>query len=372
MKKISLILFVVILLYNNNIFSQVKNNISIGEEILIHSKVLNQDRPVYINLPEGYNDCVSTYPIMVVMDAENTFHTVSGIVGLMSWQGLIPNMITIGIPNIDRTNDFMPVIDTIPNSGNADRFIEFLNKELFPYIEENYRTEPFKTIYGHSYLGLFAIYCFKKYPETFNAYIASSPSLKWNIDYLVSGTFPVVENNKNRFLYFSIGDQENKNYIDNVNDFAIYLKSSANKNITWSTDITVNEDHDSNAILSILNGLKFIFPDWKKQKEVIFDGLPAIESHFIAMSEKYSYKIKIPEMIFFIMGDYCLQNGMKELALEIFSKYSKTYPTSYTAYYYLGKAFILNSDIKNAKLNFKKALELNPKDLEVKESLKNL
>ncbi|MCG8411521.1 MAG: hypothetical protein MI739_09580, partial [Bacteroidales bacterium] len=153
------------------LFAQ-KEEIVIGKKHTIHSVILNQNRDIYIHLPEGYDNNVSNYPVLYIMDAENTFKPLSGLVELNSWLRTIPKMIVVGIPNIDRNKDFNPGVDSLPGSGNADKFISFFKNELFPYINKNYRTESFRILYGYSYTGMFTIHCFKNYPETFNAYIA--------------------------------------------------------------------------------------------------------------------------------------------------------------------------------------------------------
>ena len=350
-------------------FSQETNVLSYGNKITIHSEILNQDREIYIHLPNDYEDCVSSYPVLYVMDGEQTFYPMSGLVELMSWERLIPKMIVVGIPNIDRMNDFMPLIDTISNSGGADKFISFFNKELFPYMKEHYRTEPFNILFGHSRLGMFTVYCLKKYPNTFNAYIAGSPSLRYNYNYLCSENFPVESLDQNRFFYFSIGDLENKKSIEDVSQLTSIVKKNNSDKLIWNSDIVSNVGHELNLSLAFINGLNFIFSDWIKIKQVVNQGLGAAENHFSMLSEKYAYTVKVPEDIFRLGGLYYLQNGNINVSIEIFKKYIQSYSTAYNAYNYLGEALILNNDIKAAKECFEIALQLKPDFKKAKDNL---
>ena len=76
-------------------------------------------------------------------------------------------MIVVGIENVNqdtRYRDFTPTHaegfhdEDIPTSGGADNFLNFLKKELAPFIDKNYRTEPFRIIIGTSMGGLFTSY----------------------------------------------------------------------------------------------------------------------------------------------------------------------------------------------------------------------
>jgi len=368
--KTSYLVFTIVLVFTiGKISGQEIEDITIGKKITIYSDVLNQDREIYIHLPDGYNDCVSSYPVIYVLDAEQNFHPMSGLIKLMSWQKLIPKMIVVGIPNINRIKDFMPAIDTIPTSGGADKFVSFFSAELFPHIQKNYRTESFKILYGYSYSGMFAVHCFKKYPEIFNAYIAGSPSLKWNIDYLCSDKTPSKKLDRNSFLHISIGELENTNSIDKINRFTSYLETQDAEKLIWKSDLVNNANHDINAAFSLSYGLNFIFSDWKKIKQVIYQGMTSVENHYSKLSDKYNYTVKVPEDIYQKGGIYYLQNGNVDKSIEIFMKYIQSYKSSYTAYNYLGKALILKKDIKKAEENFQKALELKP---DYKDAIDNL
>ena len=81
-----------------------------------------------------------------------------------------------------RRKDFTPTaVDGDPHSGGAAPFLEFLRHELIPLVDANYRTDPGnRTIMGHSYGALFALYAMFHPPHLFQRYIASGPSLWWD------------------------------------------------------------------------------------------------------------------------------------------------------------------------------------------------
>ena len=77
----------------------------------------------------------------------------------------MPEVIVVGVTNTDRTRDLSPSRDpNFPTSGGADRFLDFFEKELVPFVESGYRTAPFRIFAGHSAGGLFALHAMRARP----------------------------------------------------------------------------------------------------------------------------------------------------------------------------------------------------------------
>jgi len=69
----------------------------------------------------------------------------------------------------------------VPQSGNAARFLDFIKKELIPYIDTNYRTvKNDRTLMGSSLGGLFTLYAMFHETGIFSRYVLTSPSLGWD------------------------------------------------------------------------------------------------------------------------------------------------------------------------------------------------
>ncbi len=169
---------------------------SIGKTIKIKSQLLNEMRDLNIYLPTNYSkDSLKTYPVIYLLDGskDEDFIHVSGIVqfGSFSWINMIPESIVVGIGNVDRKRDFTyPSQNELdqkefPTSGKSEKFISFLEKELQPFIDSEYRTTDMKTIIGQSLGGLLATEILFKKPELFDNYIIVSPSLWWDDEKLL-------------------------------------------------------------------------------------------------------------------------------------------------------------------------------------------
>jgi uncharacterized protein len=157
----------------------------------IESKVLGENRILNIYLPEGYSqDVKTTYPVIYLLDgsADEDFIHVVGLVqfSAFEWINLVPKSIVVGIATVDRRRDFsFPTTiaqdrKKFPTAGQSGKFIDFIEKELQPFIEKKFRTSNAKTIIGQSFGGLLATEILLKKPTLFDKYIIISPSLWWN------------------------------------------------------------------------------------------------------------------------------------------------------------------------------------------------
>ncbi len=130
----------------------------------------------------------------------------------MSLDGFQPTIVVgIGyqpfeIPAIDilnnRARDFTPIEDekwalTAKEQGldyilgGGGKFLGFIQDELIPYIESKYQVSPNdRTLIGHSFGGLFALYTLFKEPNLFQRNLAGSIPLEYGNEIILS-----MENN---------------------------------------------------------------------------------------------------------------------------------------------------------------------------------
>ena len=133
--------------------------ISIGKRMTLRSEVLQEERSYWVYVPASYDDSaypLQRYPVLYLLDGDAHFHSASGIVQFMSagtnGNIQIPELIIVAIPNTNRTRDLTPSHATtwldgnyapyLEASGGGEKFLRFLQEELFAHIESRYRTPP--------------------------------------------------------------------------------------------------------------------------------------------------------------------------------------------------------------------------------------
>ncbi len=94
-----------------------------SEVVTIYSKVLNEDRKVYVHCPKlDSADLNKRFPVLYLMDGENHFELLARYVDYLSRPDVsaMPEIILIGISNTKRTRDLTPTNSLINYDGKPD------------------------------------------------------------------------------------------------------------------------------------------------------------------------------------------------------------------------------------------------------------
>ena len=270
MLKKLLIFCGILLAFQSVTFAQTKNvkPLTIGEIRTIKSKILNEDRVLNIYLPQNFEKTRS-YPIIYLLDGSmnEDFIHVTGLIQFFNQMYSMPETIVVGIANIDRKRDFTfhtylkDLQKDYPTTGHSDKFISFLEKELKPYVESQFKTTD-KYLFGQSLGGLLATEILLKKPEMFNNYFIISPSLWWDDQSLLKQAPQLLAKipDTKKFVYVSVGKGEHPVMVKDAEAFYDVLKKSNKKN--WKVEYKMMETDNHATILhrSLYEGLVKLFP----------------------------------------------------------------------------------------------------------------
>lgn len=242
--------------------------LTIGEIRTLNSKVLDEERTLNIYLPQNFNK-TKTYPVIYLLDGsmnEDFIHVV-GLVQFFNQMYSMPETIVVGIANIDRKKDFTFHTDLkdlqkdYPTTGHSARFISFLEKELKPYVENQFKTGD-SYLFGQSLGGLLATEILLKKPELFNNYFIISPSLWWDDESLLKQAAQLLSKSmdKKKFIYVSVGKGEHKVMVKDAEDLFDILKKSNKKNWTVEYKMMETDNHATILHRSLYEGLVKLFP----------------------------------------------------------------------------------------------------------------
>lgn len=253
MKKIILFLFIATFLFSCKNAAVVYNDpIPKHDSLKIASKFTNDDRVINIWTPATYEKSTDSLPVLYMPDGgiKEDFPHIANTLEKLIAENKIPACILVGIENTERRRDLTSAtkvaydLEHIPNAGGADNFRKFIKNELFPVINEKYRTTNKKFIIGESLAGLFVLETYLVDYEMFDNYIAFDPSIWFNEQYLVKNFESLVKdkNYKDKKIWFAGSGAE---------DISKYTKeldqkfNNSKDNFVWKYSDEPNEQHNT-------------------------------------------------------------------------------------------------------------------------------
>lgn len=232
----------------------------------IRSTILNQERELIVHFPRDY-DPSKEYPVLFVLDGSSQDQHISDKFDSLHISAKVPQVIIIGIPNMTRDNrvfqlvpPFMLTDPEKPESptGTADVFLEFMEKELIPYVEKIFNTSKVRLFAGNSRGGLLVMYSLIRKPDLFTGrFCFSTPVWRQN-NLLVSKVDSFLMANKKikSFLYLSVGEAETDNMKGGNVVMEKTLKEKAPLGLAWKLYYTPGAVHQNNAQLSAAIGIR--------------------------------------------------------------------------------------------------------------------
>jgi len=383
------LLLVVFLSFSSFVFAQNQEEIILGKIVTIESKILDEQRPVWIHLP---NDIITNkrYPVVYLLDGDAHFYSVVGMIHQLSsinGNTVCPEMIVVGIPNTNRTRDltpykpdpidpFMPP-EMVSESGGGDQFMSFIEKELFPFIESNYPTAPYKMLIGHSLGGLTVLNTILHHKELFNAYIAIDPSVKWASGRILNEFKEALSNDTfgKAALYMGIANIERGKELKQIKadttfvakhtkailELDDYLSNKAQNKLKYKSKFYENDNHVSVPLIAEYDGLHFIFDfyDLNIPFEVLIDpDINLIEkfvNHYEIVSKEFGFEVKPDEGLINGMGYQFMSIQQMEKAKQFFELNVKNFPDSYNVYDSIGDYYSATDNKQKAIESYKKA-----------------
>ena len=116
----------------------------VPQRLDIHSKILNEDRVIWVRTPPGYEQGKAVFPVLYETDAPGHMGESGSTADFLMASDRMPPIIVVGIANTDRTRDLTPshadmknpdgTVAQFPTSGGADKFLDFIQTELIPEI----------------------------------------------------------------------------------------------------------------------------------------------------------------------------------------------------------------------------------------------
>ena len=262
------------------------------------SAVNGREYRVSVLLPPNYNvNGTSRHPVFYAYDGTgpnyDDFVTITGLLGART-----PDVIWVGFgPGEDDTWDAGRAADTtptnrpvfdedtfaylaeaaetagrpmseddlaaLPRSGQSEAFLDVLETEIIPLIENTYRADGDRALGGHSFAGLFTGYVLLERPELFDRYLISSPSFWWG-DYVMldrEADYAEANDDLSARVFMSVGAVESEDMLRSKREFEAGLRARGYEGLTLETAEFDGANHMGAVAPAFLNGVPFLYAE---------------------------------------------------------------------------------------------------------------
>jgi len=328
-----------------------------------------EKRQLKIQVPRNYKANVDTmYPVIVVFDGDYLFEPVAGIADYYSYWDEMPDAIIVGINQINsKPLDFYcDEINGLPADTGAS-FFEFITFDLFNFIDNNYRTVPFRTIIGHGESANFLnFYLFQEKPF-FNAYISLSPRFTPKMELRLKEQLADIQTP----IYYSLttAEDDRKKSRTSIGALNKVLEAISNDNFNYNYNYYKGKSHYELVNHAIPTAFEKIYKAYKpidrkeyKEKMLTIDEGTAYDylvKKYDTIKSLYSLdkQIRIND---FNAAEAALKKNEEWEAFKLLSKLAKEeYPESMLGMYYMGIHYENIGEPKKAMKAYQSGFAMN-------------
>jgi hypothetical protein len=246
-------------------------------------------------------------------------------------------------------------------------FLEFIQSELIPRVEQTYRTAPYRVFIGHSLGGITAINALYTMPQTFNAYVAIDPSLWWDDRVLLKQARERFSKPglAGRALFVGQANTIQPNdttvnaHFNSIVQFNSILETYNNSGLRYAYKYYPADSHGSVPMIAEYDALRFVFDSYNVPLGLAVERPGYLTEHFARASSVLGYKIDPPEPIVDGVGRIALGRD-STTALQLFELNARLYPNSANAHVALGNFWLAKKDSVKALGHFERAVALRP------------
>lgn len=239
------------------------------QEFSIQSDTLQQTREIVVYLPENYDpENTQGYPVLYMLDADHHDDEIAAQTAReLHNAGTMPEVIVIALKNISRGLDFLPHHTTSAELngervyGNGGKLLAYIKNELIPFANNQFKTSDRRLFAGHSWAGQFVAYSLSQFPDLFDGYFITSPSIGEYGDKTYDDLTRVFKQDLDfpAFVYVSVGSSEEPDLLTDYDRLTAILKQHLPAHTQFQLEVNEGATHDNNGSISVPTAMKLYF-----------------------------------------------------------------------------------------------------------------
>jgi predicted alpha/beta superfamily hydrolase len=329
----------------------------------IESSNLSEQRTVVVQLPKSYQTQPNKrYPVIYRLDGAGNLPLINAVLERLQQDDQAPEVIVVAIESTNRLRDFYPTVNKEPQGpvgegGGAAKFLAFVEQELMPLVNKQYRTHDYRVIAGASAAGVFALYAMQADPELFQAHIAYSPAVWWNYGAPAKSlnTFVTKAKSINSYVYINIGEEAGI-MRERYDDMQQTMQNSKVQNLRFKSDAFAGVSHNLTSAAGAFNAYHGLFLSKQMPLSALGDDVSSIDAYYQRLSQQWGEQIAPPDRAVRMLGYSLTDNQLFERAIEVFKYNIKNYPKSAYALSALSYGYEMQGNIRQALVQIEAAI----------------
>ena len=297
-----------------------------GRAYRIESAVLGETRRVFVQLPASFDRSAASrrYPTMIAFDGESMLTPLATASDFLAREGQIPESVLVAIesPNSDRgrVHDLTPPGLSVSGSGldeGGDRMLDFIQSELLPAIDAQFRAAAPRVLVGHSSGGVLVTYAAAT-RDSFRFALALDTPIHLGDGWLAK---KLLERTRNPAPRRYVSLEARFGWSD-----ASWKSLTTAAPATWllHREKLVHESHNSMRLLGAYIGLRELFCDYSM---LAAPEAPttSILPYYEKLAASYGAPIVAPEPLLRQVIDDLLMEGRGAAARAVFETLTSSY-----------------------------------------------
>ena len=237
-----------------------------------HSATVGEDYTLYVLRTAVYDTTDIRLPVLYMTDGDWNMTVAMNCFSMLRQDYETSEPLVVGIGYGKRQNQRFH--DLNPETGGP-AFLTFIEKEVMPFIDKEYRTSNERAIYGHSMGGMFTTYVLFNRPDLFDMVFIGAPGNNGRL--LMPSAKQYFKDHKDlkSKVFIGVGTYE-KEVVKNINLFTEYLLSLNCPRLSIRKDFTPDAGHGAALAQVMQNAIAFGY--CKRHEAITVD--PAIFNQY--------------------------------------------------------------------------------------------
>jgi predicted alpha/beta superfamily hydrolase len=205
----------------------------------LHSSTIGDDYTIYVLKTDDYDTTDKKLPVLYMTDGDWNMTVAMNCFRMLRQDYVTHEPLVVGIGYGKNENKRVRDLDP---GGGGPKFLEFIEKEVMPFIDNKYRTNGERAIYGYSMGGMFTTYVLFNRSDLFDKIYIGAPGNNGRLLMPAAREYFKTHDDLKGKVFIGVGGFETE-VVRNIDSFTTFLKAKKLPGLQIMSAITPDAGH---------------------------------------------------------------------------------------------------------------------------------